>query len=110
MTNKVKFRVSLSLTIMFIILMTVFIILTALRIEPMSFMLFMMIISILGFAICLVLTMYVLVKYAHYKCPKCGHEFQGDKMEVLLAPYVTPNRRMKCPNCHETSWCKEEIK
>lgn len=49
-------------------------------------------------------------KAGYYECQKCGHRFIPTYSQVFLAPHSGRTRWMKCPHCHEKSWCKKVIK
>ncbi|HNX16603.1 MAG TPA: helix-turn-helix domain-containing protein [Bacilli bacterium] len=49
-------------------------------------------------------------KAGYYECKKCGHRFIPTYSQVFWAPHSGRTRWMKCPHCHEKSWCKKVIK
>ena len=44
-----------------------------------------------------------------YICKECGQSFVPSYGKMALAPHVGFTRRMKCPNCKKTTWCKKKF-
>lgn len=53
--------------------------------------------------------LYIEQKAGYYKCKKCGHKFVPTYSQVLWSPHYCRSRMMKCPHCHEKSYCKKVI-
>ena len=45
-----------------------------------------------------------------YKCKNCGYEIVPTYSQALNAMHMGFTRYLKCPNCHERTWCKKVIK
>lgn len=45
----------------------------------------------------------------YYKCEKCNHRFVPTYKEVLFTMHINRTRYLKCPKCHEKSWCKKTL-
>jgi len=45
-----------------------------------------------------------------YKCKNCGHEIVPTYSQALWAMHKGTTRYLKCPNCHQRTWCKKVIK
>ena len=43
-----------------------------------------------------------------YECKNCGHVFKPKFMAYLLGPHSPTTRRLKCPECGKTTWCKRK--
>ena len=67
---------------------------------------------IIGFVPCLVLTPFMLrieQTAGYYKCEKCGHAYVPKYKSVFLSMHKGRTRYMKCPKCNEKSWQKKVI-
>ena len=49
------------------------------------------------------------VSVGAYKCKKCGHEIVPTYSQVLWAMHNGTTRYLKCPECHQRSWCKKIV-
>ena len=43
-----------------------------------------------------------------YECRNCSHVFKPKFMAYLLGPHSPTTRRLKCPECGKTTWCKRK--
>ena len=50
------------------------------------------------------------VSVGAYKCKNCGHEIVPTYLEALNAMHMGTTRYLKCPNCHQRTWCKKVLK
>ena len=50
------------------------------------------------------------VSVGAYKCKNCGHEIVPTYKEALNAMHMGTTRYLKCPNCHQRTWCKKVLK
>ncbi|MCI2069197.1 MAG: helix-turn-helix transcriptional regulator [Bacilli bacterium] len=64
------------------------------------------ILFILGIIFCLKIEQ----KAGYYVCAKCGEKFVPTFSQVLWSMHTNRTRYMKCPHCHQHSWCKKVIK
>jgi transcriptional regulator with XRE-family HTH domain len=44
-----------------------------------------------------------------YECPACHDRFVPDMKDYLMAPHTITKRRLRCPKCGETHWCKHVL-
>ena len=49
------------------------------------------------------------VSVGAYKCKNCGHEIVPTYKEALNAMHMGTTRYLKCPKCHQRTWCKKVI-
>lgn len=45
-------------------------------------------------------------KYSECKCPYCDNQFKSSFKSYSIAPHTPTRRRLTCPSCGKTSWCK----
>ena len=45
-----------------------------------------------------------------YFCPNCSHKFVPKLSKFMLASHTLHTRRLRCPNCHEKSYCLETVR
>ncbi len=50
------------------------------------------------------------VSVGAYKCKHCGHEIVPTYSEALWAMHRGTTRYLKCPKCHNRTWCKKVLK
>ena len=50
------------------------------------------------------------VSVGAYKCKNCGYEIVPTYKQVLNAMHRGTTRYLKCPKCHERTWCKKVLK
>lgn len=43
-----------------------------------------------------------------YLCYKCGHLFVISALTDFISPHFPDKKLLKCPQCHESSWCREK--
>lgn len=46
-------------------------------------------------------------KAVAYVCPHCGHTFVPSFRTFMFAAHTPKMRKLRCPNCHEKSYCLE---
>ncbi len=46
-------------------------------------------------------------KAVAYVCPHCGHTFVPSFRTFMFVAHTPKMRRLRCPNCHEKSYCLE---
>ena len=44
--------------------------------------------------------------YGSYECAECGHIYEPSYTTVLFSQHAGNIRKMKCPECGESSWQK----
>lgn len=44
-----------------------------------------------------------------YECPKCGERFVPTLGAYIAGPHTITKRRLKCPHCGESSYCKKRL-
>ena len=110
MELKKKYILTYFILFLSIVLMILFIILSALRIGHLSLMITFMILSIIMFGMSLVYLMYLNVKHSYFICPICNKEFKGEAKEIIFGVHGIGESRVTCPHCNKKVWCKEIIK
>lgn len=45
-----------------------------------------------------------------FVCPNCHSVFQPSYKAIILAPHTPKTRKLRCPHCHEKSYCLEVAK
>ena len=50
------------------------------------------------------------VSVGAYRCKSCGNEFVPTYKEALNAMHMGTTRHLRCPACHERTWCKKVLK
>ena len=46
-------------------------------------------------------------KEVAYVCPHCGHTFVPSFRTFIFSAHTPKMRKLRCPNCHEKSYCLE---
>ena len=41
-----------------------------------------------------------------FECPRCGKKFSVSLAAYILGMHTTSKRKLKCPHCGKTSWCR----
>ena len=49
-------------------------------------------------------------KFSKWRCPSCNHLFKSSFKDYTFAPHTPTKRRLNCPSCGETGWCKVSYK
>lgn len=44
-----------------------------------------------------------------FECPKCSTRFVPTTAAYIAGPHTITKRKLKCPNCGETSYCKKRL-
>lgn len=44
-----------------------------------------------------------------FECSKCGTRFVPEAAAYIAGPHTLTKRKLKCPNCGETSYCKKRL-
>lgn len=44
-----------------------------------------------------------------YECPKCHSRFVPTKKAYIMGPHTLTRRKLKCPHCGESSFCKRRL-
>jgi transcriptional regulator with XRE-family HTH domain len=44
-----------------------------------------------------------------FECPACHDRFVPDMKDYIMAPHTITKRRLRCPKCGETHWCKHVL-
>lgn len=44
-----------------------------------------------------------------YECPKCNTRFVPTTAAYIAGPHTITKRKLTCPNCKETSYCKKRL-
>lgn len=44
-----------------------------------------------------------------FECRHCGEKFVPDMKTYIMAPHSITTRRLKCPKCEKTSYCKHRL-
>lgn len=44
-----------------------------------------------------------------FECPVCGERFVPDMKEYIMGPHTLTKRKLKCPKCGETKYCKHVL-
>lgn len=53
----------------------------------------------------------ILVRDAsNFECPNCKNIFEPDIKTYLISPNRLARRKMKCPRCGETGYCRRRLK
>ncbi len=42
-----------------------------------------------------------------YECPRCKRAFAISILTDFISPHFPDQKYLKCPHCHERSWCHE---
>ncbi len=45
----------------------------------------------------------------YYQCKHCGEHFVPSLKAYTMGPHFIVTRRLKCPNCQKTSWCRKVL-
>jgi predicted RNA-binding Zn-ribbon protein involved in translation (DUF1610 family) len=44
-----------------------------------------------------------------FECPACHERFVPDMKDYIMAPHTITKRKLRCPKCGETHWCKHVL-
>lgn len=44
-----------------------------------------------------------------FECPACHDRFVPDMKDYIMAPHTITKRKLRCPKCGETHWCKHVL-
>lgn len=44
-----------------------------------------------------------------FECPECKERFVPDMKEYIMGPHTITRRRLKCPKCGSTKYCKHVL-
>lgn len=69
-----------------------------------------MLISMFLVIFSIILVMIFYVKVAKFECPNCKSVFKPKSLTIIMAVHTMSKRRLKCPYCNKTNWCKDIIK
>ena len=47
------------------------------------------------------------VDAGYYECKNCHHKFIPSYFTAMISPHLNTTRYLKCPKCHNRSWCKK---
>lgn len=75
---------------------------TALRIFLIAFGAFIM---IMGICVCIVID----IDTGTFECTKCGNRFKPNMKSYVCSVHTVTRRRLKCPKCGETTFCKRRL-
>lgn len=67
---------------------------------------------VLGFVVIisgLVIAIALEVTSGAFECEKCGKRFMPTTMAYLFGAHTFTRRWLKCPHCHENSWCLRRL-
>lgn len=59
--------------------------------------------------ICFIVTIAIALETGSFECKNCKHRFLPTKNEYIKNIQFFGIRRLKCPNCGETTWCKPKL-
>ena len=59
------------------------------------------VIFVVGIGVCAALEM----RYAQFKCAKCGERFYPSKAAYIMGAHTIMKRHLKCPKCGKRNWC-----
>lgn len=44
-----------------------------------------------------------------FECPECKERFVPDMRSYIMGSHTITKRRLKCPKCHKTNYCKHVL-
>ncbi|MDE7082582.1 MAG: helix-turn-helix domain-containing protein [Clostridia bacterium] len=69
------------------------------------YIVFSIVVIILGIGVCCVLT----VDAGVYECPVCGEKFVPSMKNFISGAHSFTKRKLKCPKCGKKSFCKKKL-
>lgn len=70
----------------------------------------MMVIAFVLLAVAVCFCILIEQKAGYYQCGKCDQKFVPTYNQTLWSMHFGRTRFLRCPHCHQKSWCKKVLK